>query len=163
VRVGCVSLINKKEKIKICWIIPLIHDNLHHFRKNVSTVDTFQQAQITCRMSIAKSKQTSNQYLPISVWILQARSVWWCLLFSEQLSIKNDWNSSKQRWNRSGFLTTGTGLSRSDRTNCQTNRPVNDRSAGLKFIPEPLSSLDNDKWCREIETKAFYILSGRYS
>jgi hypothetical protein len=34
---------------------------------------------------------------------------------------------------------------------------------GLKFIPEPFLSLDNDKWCRELETKAVYILSRRYS
>jgi hypothetical protein len=43
-----------------------------------------------------------------------------------------------QRWNRSG-------------------------PAGLKFILEPLLSPDNDNWCRELETKAVYILSGRYS
>ncbi len=52
----------------------------------------------------------------------------------------------EQRWNRSGFLTTGTG-----------------RPAGLKFILELLLSPDNDNWCRELETKAVYILSGRYS
>ncbi len=62
---------------------------------------------------------------------------------------------SAWRWNRSGFLTTSTGtsLSRSDRT----------EPAGLKFILEPLLFPDNDKWCRELETKAVDILSGRYS
>jgi hypothetical protein len=58
-----------------------------------------------------------------------------------------------QRWNRSEFLTTDTGLSRSDRT----------EPADLKFIPEPLLYLDNDKWRRELRTKAVYLLSGRYS
>jgi hypothetical protein len=36
-------------------------------------------------------------------------------------------------------------------------------TGGLKFILEPLLSPDNDKWCRELEKKAVYILSGRYS
>jgi hypothetical protein len=41
--------------------------------------------------------------------------------------------------------------------------PVYRWLAGLKFILEPLLSLNNDKWCRELETKTVYILSGRYS
>jgi hypothetical protein len=35
--------------------------------------------------------------------------------------------------------------------------------AGLKFVPEPLLSLDGDKWCRELEIGAAYIFSGRHS
>jgi len=42
-------------------------------------------------------------------------------------------------------------------------RPAYWWSGALKVILKLLLSLDNDKWCRELETKAFYILSGRYS
>jgi hypothetical protein len=59
-----------------------------------------------------------------------------------------------QRWNWSGFDGRYRYQSKPDRTG---------RPAGLKFILGPLLSPDNDDWFRELETKAVYILSGRYS
>jgi hypothetical protein len=35
-----------------------------------------------------------------------------------------------------------------------------DDPAGLKFVPEPLLSLDSDNLCRELEPKVAYIFSG---
>jgi len=53
---------------------------------------------------------------------------------------------------------------RPDRTGRSTGKDRSTgRPAGLKFILEPLLSPDNDKWCRKLETKTVYILSGRYS
>jgi hypothetical protein len=60
-----------------------------------------------------------------------------------------------QRWNRSGFLTTD--QNGPDRTGRSTGGPT-----GLKFILEPLLSPDNDNWCRELERKTVFVLSGRY-